>query len=76
MPVLIVHGTDDEIVPVAMGEKLAALFPNAELKLVPGRHHNDLLSSEMDGLVSCIAEFAAGSACRVRFAMPGEPARN
>jgi uncharacterized protein len=67
LPVLIVHGIEDEIVPVAMGERLARLFPNAQLKLVAGGHHNDLLSTEMDVLTGCIASFAAGSGCRSNF---------
>jgi len=45
LPVLILHGTEDEVVPYAMGERLARVFPHAELVPVSGAHHNDLLSS-------------------------------
>jgi fermentation-respiration switch protein FrsA (DUF1100 family) len=41
-PVLIVHGSDDEIIPVDMGRRLfAAANPPKELYIIPGAHHND-----------------------------------
>jgi fermentation-respiration switch protein FrsA (DUF1100 family) len=42
VPVLIIHGTDDEIIPVAMGRRVftAANEPK-ELYIIPGAHHND-----------------------------------
>ena len=42
VPVLIIHGTDDEIIPVDMGRRVftAANEPK-ELYLIPGAHHND-----------------------------------
>ena len=45
VPVLIIHGTEDEVVPYPMGERLARVFPHAGLVPVPGAHHNDLLAS-------------------------------
>jgi pimeloyl-ACP methyl ester carboxylesterase len=48
VPVLVVHGTDDRLVPFSMGEHLARLFPNGELLRIVGAHHNDLY--EVDGL--------------------------
>jgi len=44
MPVLILHGTEDEVVPFSMGERLAAAFPQAWLVQIPGGQHNDLLT--------------------------------
>jgi fermentation-respiration switch protein FrsA (DUF1100 family) len=44
LPVLIIHGTEDEVVPFAMGEKLAAVFPQARFVPIWGGTHNDLLS--------------------------------
>jgi len=44
MPVLILHGTEDEVVPFSMGERLAAAFPQARLVQIPGGQHNDLLT--------------------------------
>lgn len=43
LPVLIVHGTQDEVIPVAMGKTLGGLFPHARVMLVEGAHHNDLI---------------------------------
>jgi pimeloyl-ACP methyl ester carboxylesterase len=42
VPALILHGTDDEVVPYAMGQRVAAAFPHGRLVTVPGGHHNDL----------------------------------
>jgi len=42
MPVLVIHGTDDEVIPYDLGNKLSTLFPHAELLTIPHGHHNDL----------------------------------
>jgi pimeloyl-ACP methyl ester carboxylesterase len=42
MPVLVVHGERDEVVPFRLGEKLASLFSHAQLMTVPEGRHNDL----------------------------------
>jgi uncharacterized protein len=44
LPVLIIHGTEDELVPFAMGERLARVFPQAQIVPVAGGQHNDLLA--------------------------------
>ncbi len=42
VPVLVVHGTDDEIIPVEMGRRVfAAANSPKELYAIPGAHHND-----------------------------------
>jgi fermentation-respiration switch protein FrsA (DUF1100 family) len=42
VPVLIVHGADDEIIPVDMGRRLfAAANSPKDLYIIPGAHHND-----------------------------------
>ena len=46
LPVLVVHGDADEVVPVAMGKEVAAAFPRAKLVVVRGGHHNDLFAHE------------------------------
>lgn len=39
----IVHGTDDEVIPVAMGRSLAASIPGTgHLTEIPGGRHNDI----------------------------------
>lgn len=44
VPVRVVHGTDDEVIPFAQGEALARRFPQGTLVRVVGGHHNDLWS--------------------------------
>ena len=41
-PVLVIHGDQDTIVPVAMGRQLAEAFPNGEFVGAEGYGHNDL----------------------------------
>jgi uncharacterized protein len=60
LPVLVVHGTDDDVIPLGMGEKLAGAFPNATLYKVTGGHHNDLFVRDGRVLVDRIIEFAKG----------------
>jgi len=48
LPALIVHGSDDELIPVAMGRRLAELLPKAELRVVAGAHHNDVWSVDRE----------------------------
>ena len=43
LPVLLIHGSADEVIPVEMSRSLATLFPNATLKIIEGAHHNDLI---------------------------------
>jgi pimeloyl-ACP methyl ester carboxylesterase len=38
-PVLVWHGTDDVVIPVAQAERLAAALPDAELRRAPGEGH-------------------------------------
>jgi hypothetical protein len=60
LPVLIVHGTEDEIVPVDMGRRLTDLFPNADGVFVDGAHHNDLFVKDGRLIADRIAGFARG----------------
>jgi uncharacterized protein len=57
LPVLIVHGTEDEVVPFAMGERLAHDFPRAQLVPIPGGQHNDLLSMHAIPLREALSPF-------------------
>lgn len=41
-PVTILHGVNDEVVPFAMGQRLAKARPDATLVPIPGRGHNDI----------------------------------
>jgi pimeloyl-ACP methyl ester carboxylesterase len=58
MPVLIIHGRDDDVVPFAMGEELERLFPEARLIAIEGAGHNDLWARHAPTLASAIARFA------------------
>jgi acyl dehydratase len=50
VPTLIMHGTDDHMVPSSHGEWLAAHCPAAELRLQPGAGHISVLDSAPDAL--------------------------
>lgn len=56
VPTLVIHGDADEVVPFAMGQRVAASIPGATLRVVRGGHHNDLFlnaSAELeDAIVS------------------------
>jgi fermentation-respiration switch protein FrsA (DUF1100 family) len=44
-PLLMIHGTDDEVVPIAQGKQLfAAAVPRKTFFEVQGGHHGDSLS--------------------------------
>ncbi len=61
MPVLIVHGTRDEVIPVDMGQALGRLFPHATVHLVEGATHNDVFYAP--GVLQELVRFArAGGA--------------
>lgn len=64
VPVLILHGDQDEIIPVEMGQRLGRLFPHATMETIPGAHHNDLLERTWPALVDRIAAFARGGDTR------------
>jgi pimeloyl-ACP methyl ester carboxylesterase len=49
-PTLIMHGTDDRMVPSSHAEWLAARCPAAELRLVRGEGHVSVLNSGSDAL--------------------------
>lgn len=56
-PVLIVHGTADEVVPFSHGETLAKQLTNAQLVRIEGGHHNDV--SDRDDVWQALAGFVA-----------------
>lgn len=41
-PLLVLHGTADEVIPYAMGQTVAGRFPQARLVSLPGVGHNDV----------------------------------
>ncbi|HTT08239.1 MAG TPA: alpha/beta fold hydrolase [Gammaproteobacteria bacterium] len=42
MPVLLIHGAEDEVIPYAHSVALKALAPDVELIRIEGAHHNDI----------------------------------
>ncbi len=42
IPVLAIHGTDDEVIPFDLGKTLAARFPSARFLAIERAHHNDI----------------------------------
>lgn len=63
LPALVIHGTNDEVVPFRMGKRIAELLPRAEFVPVLGAHHNDLFEQDST-LVAKIAAFARGTPTR------------
>lgn len=59
VPTLILHGTRDEVIPFAHGERLARVFPRATLARVEGGHHNDLWSDHSPRVMSALRGFIA-----------------
>ena len=55
VPTLVVHGTDDEVVPFEMGRAVASAIDGATFVRVPGGHHNDLYARDPTLLDQIIA---------------------
>ena len=55
VPTLVIHGDADEIVPFAMGQKVAAAIPGARFLRVPGGRHGDLFVRDGPRLFDAIA---------------------
>ncbi len=58
LPALVLHGSDDPILPPAHGEDAAACIPDAKLLVVPGMGH-DFKEALMPGWIEAIGDFAA-----------------
>ncbi len=57
-PVLIVHGTRDEVVPFAMGQKLFAAAPEPKRFFpIEGAGHNNVLEAGGEHYLGCLKEF-------------------
>ena len=60
MPVLIVHGESDTVLPASMGKELAATFPRAQFISLARADHNDLFTYFDAGLWQRLIRFAQG----------------
>jgi pimeloyl-ACP methyl ester carboxylesterase len=59
IPTLVVHGTDDPLLPFPHGEALAAEVPNARLLPVPGMGHQNPPPETWGLVVPAIREHTA-----------------
>jgi pimeloyl-ACP methyl ester carboxylesterase len=59
VPVLIMHGAEDKMVPCAHGEWLAVRCPGAELRAVPDAGHITVLDSAPEALAWLAARVRA-----------------
>jgi non-heme chloroperoxidase len=73
LPILVIHGDDDRLVPVAVGRTLAQNNPHAELLEVPGGSHM-LPVSHAAQLADRIASFSAPPSPDTPAAPPGADA--
>jgi pimeloyl-ACP methyl ester carboxylesterase len=55
----VIHGDADEIVPPAMGERVARTIPGARLVRIPGAHHSDVFERDPDGVLRAVAALVA-----------------
>ena len=64
VPLLVMHGTDDEVVPFAMAHELfgACPTPLKRIQLVDGGLHKDLYQRDPDSLVRAVSQFLADTA--------------
>ncbi len=59
-PVLVMHGTDDEVIPFSHGEKLFAAAPGVKSRLwIEGAHHNDFMERADERYWGALRDFAA-----------------
>jgi fermentation-respiration switch protein FrsA (DUF1100 family) len=58
VPTLVIHGDQDEIVPLWMGETIARRVADARLLRVAGGHHSDLFVRERDRLLDEVRNLA------------------
>ena len=62
LPALVIHGTNDEVVPHRMGRRIAELLGDAEFVSIPGARHNDLFDNDRIDVLAKIVAFARGTA--------------
>jgi pimeloyl-ACP methyl ester carboxylesterase len=60
VPTLVLHCTDDPVVPIASGRYLAEHIPNAKLVEIDAAFHGSNLPEEMDRYVDEVEEFITG----------------
>ncbi|HKB81271.1 MAG TPA: alpha/beta fold hydrolase [Thermoanaerobaculia bacterium] len=68
IPLLVIHGAEDEVCPVWMGEALHRVCGSADkrMAIVQGGLHKDLWERDAESLVRAIHRFAADLPCTAR----------
>ena len=63
LPTVVVHGTDDEVIPFAMGERIAAAIPGARFERVAGGRHMDcfLVETSLLSRVTTLVSLASNA---------------
>ena len=62
-PILIAHGTRDDVVPLAMGQQLFAAAPEPKrFYPIQGAGHNDMLEVGGEAYLACLKAFVQSSA--------------
>ena len=56
LPILTIHGLNDEVVPVTDAALIASLIPNHTLRLIPNANHNFSSKHENDGAVTASSQ--------------------
>jgi abhydrolase domain-containing protein 17 len=59
-PLLVIHGENDEVIPVSHGRKLVevSLANDKHFSMVPGAGHNDLFEIAGEDIIRQVADFA------------------
>ena len=57
VPTLIIHGEEDEIVPVAQSLKLSKMIPDCRLEIIPGADHGYSIPSHFEIMIDRISRF-------------------
>lgn len=71
IPVKIIHGEKDALIPAQMGKTLGTLFPHAVVEIVTGAHHNDLFSPPHGpSLLAGLATFVNSTDYKKLFYLP------
>lgn len=60
VPVLMIHGEDDPVVPVEVARTVASRLPRAELRTFPGDLHDVLNEHDRDEVHDVVASWLAG----------------
>jgi hypothetical protein len=64
LPVLLLHGTQDPLIPVEMGRALAGAFPHATLLEIKNGHHGDLFAVAPGALGAALDFARTGSTAK------------